>query len=102
MGSSPSSTGRDAPSVARSSCAKRCGRLALRLAPDCTPAKLSCWTMTSEASAYTSPPEFSARLALERCSCPLPLLVVGSGIDFDDRGEHELQRVPGPWQLFAV
>ena len=29
-------------------------------------------------------------------------LVVGSGIEFDDRGEHELKGVPGPWQLFAV
>jgi class 3 adenylate cyclase len=29
-------------------------------------------------------------------------LVVGSGIDFDDRGSHELKGVPGEWQLFAV
>ncbi len=29
-------------------------------------------------------------------------LVVGSGIDFDDRGEHELKGVPGTWKLFAV
>jgi pimeloyl-ACP methyl ester carboxylesterase len=29
-------------------------------------------------------------------------LVVGSGIEFDDRGEHELKGVPGSWQLFAV
>jgi class 3 adenylate cyclase len=29
-------------------------------------------------------------------------LVVGSGIDFDDRGEHELKGVPGAWRLFAV
>ena len=35
-------------------------------------------------------------------SAAVPLLVVGSGIDFDDRGEHELKGVPGTWQLFAV
>lgn len=29
-------------------------------------------------------------------------LVVGSGIDFGDRGEHELKGVPGSWRLYAV
>ena len=29
-------------------------------------------------------------------------LVAGSGIEFDDRGEHELKGVPGLWRLFAV
>jgi class 3 adenylate cyclase len=29
-------------------------------------------------------------------------LVVGSGIEFDDRGEHELRGVPGQWRLWAV
>jgi class 3 adenylate cyclase len=29
-------------------------------------------------------------------------LVVGSGIEFIDRGEHELKGVPGTWKLFAV
>lgn len=29
-------------------------------------------------------------------------LVVGSGITFDDRGEHELKGVPGTWKLYAV
>lgn len=29
-------------------------------------------------------------------------LVGGSGIEFDDRGEHELKGVPGNWRLFAV
>jgi class 3 adenylate cyclase len=29
-------------------------------------------------------------------------LVVGSGIEFEDRGEHELTGVPGTWRLFAV
>ena len=29
-------------------------------------------------------------------------LVMGSGIDFSERGEHELKGVPGLWPLFAV
>ena len=29
-------------------------------------------------------------------------LVAGSGIEFSDRGEHELKGVPGTWRLFAV
>jgi class 3 adenylate cyclase len=29
-------------------------------------------------------------------------LVAGSGIEFDDRGEHELKGVAGRWRLFAV
>lgn len=29
-------------------------------------------------------------------------LVIGSGLEFDDRGTHELKGVPGQWRLFAV
>jgi class 3 adenylate cyclase len=29
-------------------------------------------------------------------------LVAGSGIDFEDRGEHELKGVPGAWKIYAV
>jgi len=29
-------------------------------------------------------------------------LVVGSGIDFEERGAHELRGIPGEWQLFSV
>jgi len=29
-------------------------------------------------------------------------LVVGSGLDFADRGEHELKGIPGTWQLFSA
>lgn len=29
-------------------------------------------------------------------------LVIGSGLDFEDRGSHELKGVPGEWHLFAV
>ena len=29
-------------------------------------------------------------------------LVIGSGLQFDDRGTHQLKGVPGDWRLFAV
>ena len=29
-------------------------------------------------------------------------LVAGSGIEFDDRGTHQLKGVPGEWRLLAV
>ena len=29
-------------------------------------------------------------------------LVVGSGIDFVDRGEHQLKGVPGTWPLYRA
>jgi class 3 adenylate cyclase len=35
-------------------------------------------------------------------SAAVPLLVAGSGLEFEDRGEHELKGVPGIWKLFAV
>lgn len=32
----------------------------------------------------------------------VPMLVAGSGIEFEERGERELKGVPGTWNLFAV
>jgi class 3 adenylate cyclase len=32
----------------------------------------------------------------------VPPLVAGSGIEFEDRGEHQLKGVPGRWRLYAV
>ena len=29
-------------------------------------------------------------------------LVAGSGIEFEDQGEHELKGAPAEWRLFAV
>ena len=29
-------------------------------------------------------------------------LVVGSGIDFEDRGSHALKGVPGEWRIYAA
>jgi class 3 adenylate cyclase len=35
-------------------------------------------------------------------SSVMPPLVLGSRIEFDDRGTHELKGVPGSWPVFAV
>jgi class 3 adenylate cyclase len=35
-------------------------------------------------------------------SAAVPMLVAGSGFEFEDRGEHELKGVPGSWKLYAV
>jgi class 3 adenylate cyclase len=32
----------------------------------------------------------------------VPPLLAGSGVDFEDRGDHELKGVPGTWRLYAV
>ena len=29
-------------------------------------------------------------------------LVIGSGLEFEDRGTHQLKGVPGEWRVFAV
>ena len=29
-------------------------------------------------------------------------LVIGSGLEFESRGAHQLKGVPGEWHLFAV
>jgi class 3 adenylate cyclase len=50
----------------------------------------------------------AARVAAMACpgevlvSSTVKDLVVGSGIEFDERGEHELKGVPGTWRLHAV
>jgi class 3 adenylate cyclase len=35
-------------------------------------------------------------------SSPIPPLIAGSGIEFADRGAHELKGVPGLWHIYAV
>ncbi|MBA2607847.1 MAG: hypothetical protein H0U92_02810 [Actinobacteria bacterium] len=37
-----------------------------------------------------------------RVSSTIKDLVVGSELEFADRGEYELKGVPGSWRLFAV
>jgi class 3 adenylate cyclase len=35
-------------------------------------------------------------------SSTLKDLVIGSGIEFTERGDYELKGVPGTWKLFAL
>jgi class 3 adenylate cyclase len=35
-------------------------------------------------------------------SAVVPMLVAGSGIEFEDMGEHELKGIPATWRLFSV
>jgi len=35
-------------------------------------------------------------------SASVPPLVVGSGLEFEDRGDHELKGVPGTWRIFRL
>jgi class 3 adenylate cyclase len=35
-------------------------------------------------------------------SAVVPMLVAGSGIEFEDKGEHELKGVPGTWRLYRA
>ena len=32
----------------------------------------------------------------------VPMLIAGSGVEFEDRGDYELKGVRGPWRLYAV
>ena len=49
-----------------------------------------------------------ARIAADAGPCEVLVssivrdLAAGSGIDFEDRGTHELKGVPGGWRLFAA
>jgi hypothetical protein len=36
------------------------------------------------------------------CSSTVKDLVVGSGIEFEERGTHALKGVPGEWRLYAA
>jgi class 3 adenylate cyclase len=44
----------------------------------------------------------SARPGEALVSSTVKDLVAGSGIEFEDRGDHELKGVPGTWRLYAV
>ena len=97
----------DGPARAvRARCAiarRRCGRSGSSSARACTPARSSC-------SATKSPASPSNRRAGRRARrgrrgarvSTVKDLVAGSGLAFDERGEHELKGIPGRWRLFAV
>lgn len=45
---------------------------------------------------------FGERSRLSLGSIPHTDLVAGSGLEFEERGEHELKGVPGRWAVCAV
>lgn len=46
--------------------------------------------------------EWSARPGEVIVSATVKDLVAGSGLDFADRGVHQLRGIPGEWRLFAA
>src|SRR5262249_275359 len=94
----PPSTGQPEPSAAPAPSATRPDDSASQCGPGCTPARLNCsatalvgWRVADIADA--------AEVVVSRTVTDL---VAGSGIGFEDRGEHRLKGVPGIWRLFAV
>ena len=102
--SSRRSTARPGRSAAPVRSAKQCTRLASRFEPACTPASASGSTASSAASRCTSAPESRRKPAAGEVlvSQTVKDLVAGSGIEFEDRGTHELKGVPGEWRLYSV
>ncbi len=69
--------------------------------PGCS--EVDSWAPTSPGSPSTpelASPERPVRQVL--VSSTVKDLVTGSGIEFEERGEHELKGVPGTWRLYAV
>ena len=75
-----------------------------RVRADCTPASARCIGgriggiavhMGARVAASAGPGEVLV-------SSTVKDLVAGSGIEFEDRGVHELKGVPGDWRLYAV
>jgi pimeloyl-ACP methyl ester carboxylesterase len=42
------------------------------------------------------------KVGVRRAVSTVKDLVAGSGLEFEDRGSHELKGVPGKWRLYAV
>ena len=94
--SSPASTGRRGRSAARCAILDRVASSASRCAPASTRASASCTRARSPGSRSTSA-RASRRAAPGEVlvSQTVKDLVAGSGIAFEERGEHELKGVPG-------
>ena len=98
------STARRGRSPARTGCAGRSATSAWTSAPASTPARSSSCAARVEGIAV----HIGARIAAE--ARPREVLVSsivrdlagGSGIEFEERGVHELKGVPGDWTLFAA
>ena len=81
-----------------------CVRSASRSAPACTPARWSSSATTSAGIAVHTGARVAAAAEAGEVlvSSTVKDLVAGSGLEFEERGEHELKGVPGTWRLYAV
>ena len=102
--SSPPSTDPRGRSAAPPTTRPRSPRSACRCAPGCTPASSRSGTATWAAWRCTSRARVldQADPSEVLVSSTVKDLVVGSGIEFAERGSHELRGVPGEWSLFSV
>ena len=100
----PASTGPDGPSPAPRRSPRRRGSWASRCGRACTPASVRFAVTTSPAWPCTSPPASGSLAGPGEVlvSTTVKDLVAGSGIEFVDRGDHELKGIPTTWRLFAV
>jgi hypothetical protein len=65
-------------------------------------ARSSAFRSTNEGEHCESPQAMPISANDVLVSSTLRDLVIGSGLEFEDRGGHELKGVPGEWHLFAV
>ena len=98
------STARPAPSAAPRRSSLPSASSASRCAPASTPARSS----GRARACAESPSSIGARIAAAArpgevlVSSTVKDIVAGSGIAFEERGEHELAGAPGTWRLFAA
>ena len=83
---------------------RRARRSGSSCAPACTRASARSAATTSAGSRSTSARASGATAGAGEVlvSQTVKDLVAGSGLDFEDRGEHELKGVPGSWRLYSV
>ena len=102
--SSPPSTARRAPSAAPRRSSRAWTSSASTSASGCTRASASSSTGRSPASPCTPARRVAAHAGAGEVlvSSTVRDLVAGSGLEFDDRGVHELKGIPGEWRLYAA
>jgi class 3 adenylate cyclase len=103
-GSSRPSTARPERSGAPTRCEWGSERSASRSVQGCTLANARSWATACAGARCTRAPAslrwpVPARVLV---SSTVRDLVAGSGIEFEDRGTHELKGIPGEWRLYAV
>ena len=101
--SSRPSTPRPRLSSAPGRCSGRCAKSDWTSVSACTRASV---TSSGKASRPRRPYRREGRVQCRRRRGPVSQtvkdLVAGSGIEFQDRGSHELKGVPGEWRLYSV